>query len=87
MARSLGKPIMIYKDKSGRPCLLWPAEYKKGDKVEILKRLKEMARLVDEDKAKKVMESFAPLNELRQLKLQNDIAKFQQWKKDPGFDV
>ena len=60
---------MIYHDKQGRPGILWPAEYKKGDKLEILKYLKEMARLAEEDKLRKA------------------IASFQQWQKDPGFDV
>jgi hypothetical protein len=58
MSRSVAKPIMIYRDKDGRSCLLWPETYKKGDKVEILKYLKEMARLVDEDKLKKSISSF-----------------------------
>ena len=69
MGRAVAKPVMIYKDKEGRSCLLWPDAYKRGDKVEMLKHLKEMARLVEEDKIRKAIDSF------------------EQWRKDPGFDV
>ena len=69
MGRAVAKPVMIYKDKEGRSCLLWPDTYKRGDKVEMLKHLKEMARLVEEDKIRKAIDSF------------------EQWRKDPGFDV
>jgi hypothetical protein len=58
MSRSVAKPVMIYKDKNGRSCLLWPETYKKGDKVEILKHLKEMARVQEESKIKKAIDSF-----------------------------
>ncbi len=85
MARAVGKPIFRYTDRDGRACIHWPKEYKRGDKVEILKHLKDMAKIVDDTKAKKVMEAFRFLAEMQELKLQNDIAKFQKWKKDPGF--
>ena len=58
MGRAVAKPIMIYRDKDGRSCLLWPETYKKGDKVEILKYLKEMAKLTEEDKLRKAIDSF-----------------------------
>ena len=58
MAKAASKPIMVYQDKDGRKCLLWPAEYKRGDKVQILEHLKEMARLVEEEKLRKAIDSF-----------------------------
>jgi len=58
MAKSISKPIMIYVGKDGRRCLLWPSDYKRGDKIQILEHLKEMARLVEEEKLKKTIGSF-----------------------------